>query len=74
MSADILIRAPVGLLPVLSFLIVLLYMDSYKLVSLKTVLMAIILGGLTAFAAMYINGWLLGATDRRRPGGWVASY
>jgi RsiW-degrading membrane proteinase PrsW (M82 family) len=62
-SVDMLVRAPVGLLPVLIFLVILVYMDSYKLVSLKSVLMVIVLGGLTAVAAMYINGWLLGVLD-----------
>ena len=62
-SFDILVRAPVGLLPVLIFLIVLVYMDSYKLVSLKSVLVVIVLGGLTALVAMLVNGWLLGVLD-----------
>jgi len=62
-SLDILFRAPVGLLPVLIFLVVLVYMDSYKLVSLKSVLIVIVLGGLTALVAMYLNGWLLGVLD-----------
>lgn len=61
MSLDILTRAPVGLLPVIIFLVVLVYMDSYKLVSLKAVLAVIVLGGLTAMAAMFINGWILDA-------------
>lgn len=60
---DILARAPVGLLPVIIFLVILVYMDSYKLVSLKSVLAVIVLGGLTAIVAMYANGWLLGAAD-----------
>lgn len=34
---DVLIRGLVGLLPVASFLAVLLYLDSYKLVKLRTV-------------------------------------
>ncbi len=59
MSTDILVRAPVGLLPVVIFLVVLVYMDSYKLVSLKAVLLVIGLGGLTALVAMFINGGLL---------------
>ncbi len=62
-SLDILVRAPVGLLPVLIFLVVLVYMDSYKLVSLKNVLIVIVLGGLTALVAMYLNGWLLGVLE-----------
>ena len=61
MSPDMLIRAPVGLLPVLIFLVVLVWMDSYKLVRLKTVLAVIAVGGLTALAAMYVNGWLISA-------------
>ncbi len=63
MSLEIFSRAPVGLLPVLIFLVILVYMDSYKLVNLKSVLTVIVLGGLTALAAMYANGWLLGTLD-----------
>jgi len=59
MSTDILIRAPVGLLPVLIFLVVLLYMDSYKLVGLKTVLWVIAAGALMTVAAYFVNGFLL---------------
>ncbi|MDH3532631.1 MAG: PrsW family intramembrane metalloprotease, partial [Gammaproteobacteria bacterium] len=59
MSTDILIRAPVGLLPVLIFLVVLLYMDSYKLVSLRTVLWVIAAGALMTVLAYFINGFLL---------------
>ena len=59
MSPDMLIRAPVGLLPVLIFLVVLVWMDSYKLVRLRTVLAVIVAGGLTAWAAMYLNSWLI---------------
>jgi RsiW-degrading membrane proteinase PrsW (M82 family) len=63
MEAGLLARAPVGLLPVVIFLIVLVWMDSYKLVRLKTVLAVIAAGGLAALAAMHVNGWLLGALD-----------
>jgi len=59
MSTDILIRAPVGLLPVLIFLVVLLYMDSYKLVRLRTVLWVIGAGALMTVFAYFINGALL---------------
>jgi len=59
MSTDILIRAPVGLLPVVIFLFVLLYMDSYKLVGLKTVLWVIVAGALMAILAYFVNGYLL---------------
>ena len=43
----------------LIFLVVLVFMDSYKLVSLKTVLWVIGLGGLTAWAALFVNGWVI---------------
>jgi RsiW-degrading membrane proteinase PrsW (M82 family) len=59
MPMEILSRAPVGLLPVVIFLVALVYMDSYKLVRLRTVLTVITGGGLAAVAAMYLNGWLL---------------
>ncbi len=59
MSIEVLVRAPVGLLPVLIFLVALLYMDSYKLVSLKTVLWVIVAGGLCTIASLYLNGWIL---------------
>lgn len=59
MPVEILARAPIGLLPVLIFLVILVWMDSYKLVRLKAVLAVIVLGGLIAFVAMYANGWLL---------------
>jgi RsiW-degrading membrane proteinase PrsW (M82 family) len=55
MSSELLLRAPVGLLPVLVFLFALVYMDSYKLVSLRTVLVVIIGGCLTAVAAYFVN-------------------
>ncbi len=60
MSTDILIRAPVGLLPVLIFLFVLLYMDSYKLVRLKAVLWIIAAGALTVIPVYFANGYLQG--------------
>lgn len=57
--AELLIRGAVGLLPVAMFLVFLLWMDSYKLVSLRLVLAVIVLGGLTAFAALHLNDALI---------------
>ena len=67
MSTEILIRAPLGLLPVLIFLVVLLYLDSYKLVGLKAVLWVIVAGALMTVAAYFINGYIedLLQIDRR---------
>jgi len=63
MSTEILIRAPLGLIPVLSFLFVLLYMDSYKLVGLKTVLWVILAGATIAVLTYFINGFLFDLLD-----------
>jgi len=46
-------------LPVVIFIFVLLYMDSYKLVGLKTVLWVIVAGALMAILAYFVNGYLL---------------
>ncbi len=59
MLTDILIRALVGLLPVLVFLLVLVYMDSYKLVKLRTVLWVILTGALLPIAGYWINGYVI---------------
>ena len=59
MLTDLLSKAPVGLLPVLIFLIILLYMDSYKLVSLRTVLWVIFAGALLPVAGYWINGYAI---------------
>ncbi len=58
MTADLITRAPVGLLPVLCFLGVLLYLDSYKLVTLRTVLWIIVVGGLVAGIGLFVNQFL----------------
>ena len=59
MSTSMLATAPIGLLPVLIFLVALLYLDSYKMVELHVVVSVILAGGLVAFASLYINGWVL---------------
>jgi len=56
MLTDLLARALVGLLPVLIFLLVLLYMDSYKLVSFRTILWVILAGALLPIASYWLNG------------------
>lgn len=59
MPTDLLITAPVGLLPVLLFLVALMLLDSYKLVSLRTIIVVIAAGGTMTIAAYFMNGWLL---------------
>ncbi|RPH95251.1 MAG: PrsW family intramembrane metalloprotease [Lysobacterales bacterium] len=61
MIPDNFIQGPVGLLPVLAFLGALVWLDSYKLVRLRTVLAVIAAGSLSAWAALYLNGWVIGA-------------
>lgn len=60
MNAELLIRAPVGLLPVLAFLAALLYLDSYKLVRLRMVVGVIAAGAGTAVLSYLINDYLFG--------------
>jgi len=59
MTGEFVVKALVGLLPVLVFLGLLLYMDSYKLLRLRTVLAVIAAGGATAGLALLVNGALL---------------
>ena len=60
MSIDILVAAVVGLLPVLSFLATLLYLDSYKLVKLRAIVTIVLCGALVAGASYLANGYALG--------------
>ena len=55
MQQDVLLHAPIGLTPVLLFLGVLIWFDSYKLIALKTLLGAIAIGGLAAVASYFAN-------------------
>ena len=63
MNIDLLTRAPIGLLPVLIFLVALVYLDSYKLVGLRTVLIVIFAGALTLVAGYFANGFASGLLD-----------
>jgi RsiW-degrading membrane proteinase PrsW (M82 family) len=48
-----------SLLPVLVFLVALVFLDSFKLVSLRAVLQAILAGALVAAACYFLSGFLL---------------
>ncbi|MBT8062745.1 MAG: PrsW family intramembrane metalloprotease [Gammaproteobacteria bacterium] len=63
MNLELLTKAPIGLLPVLMFLVALLYMDSYKLVSLRTVLVVIVAGGIMTVLAYFANGLVYESLD-----------
>lgn len=45
--------------PVLIFLVGLFFLDSFKLVKIKSILLALLIGGLIAIPAYLINHWLL---------------
>ena len=55
MTADFVLHALLGLLPVCCFLAVLVYLDSYKLVPLKWVVGTIVLGCATGLASYPLN-------------------
>jgi RsiW-degrading membrane proteinase PrsW (M82 family) len=63
MSIDLLIRAPIGLAPVLLFLVALVYLDSYKLVGFKTVIVVIFAGSAMLVASYFANGFIAGLLD-----------
>ncbi|MFQ5823309.1 MAG: PrsW family intramembrane metalloprotease [bacterium] len=58
LSLQHLIRIIVSLLPVFIFLTVLIFLDSYKLVKLRSVLQTILVGCLVAALCLFINSWL----------------
>ena len=62
MNSAIALRAGLGLLPVISFLVALVAMDSYKLVRLRLVAGTIAAGGVAAGLAYWANAWLLTGT------------
>jgi RsiW-degrading membrane proteinase PrsW (M82 family) len=62
MTASFTIKALVGLLPVLVFLGFLVYLDSYKLLRLRTLVAVIAAGGVVALLALAANGALLDVT------------
>ncbi len=59
MTLQLLLPAVMGLLPVMAFLLVLVYFDSYKLAPFRTVLGVLAGGAATAAACYYANGFLL---------------
>jgi RsiW-degrading membrane proteinase PrsW (M82 family) len=50
-----------SLLPVVVFLLVLIAIDSYKLIRFRAVVGAIFFGCVAAFSCLWLNSWLLGA-------------
>lgn len=65
-SVDLLVKLFVALAPVCLFLVALVYLDSYKLVKLRRVLLMALFGCLTALAAYAINAFLLAGIELPR--------
>lgn len=59
-------RIAISILPVIVFLIALIFLDSYKLVKFRSVLMTILVGFAAAFVCFFINTRLMGLV------GWEA--
>jgi RsiW-degrading membrane proteinase PrsW (M82 family) len=59
MTANDVLHAVVGVLPVLTFLAALFYLDSYKLVKLRAVIAVVACGAAVAGASYLANGWIL---------------
>ena len=57
---EIVAHALVGLLPVLLFLLALVWLDSYKLVAMRVVVAIVVCGVAVALGCYYLNGWLIG--------------
>lgn len=55
---QVVIHLALALLPVLCFLLVLISLDSFKLVHLRTVLLLLLAGMITALASLVLNRWL----------------
>ena len=57
MNAELLLRAPIALVPVLLFLLALVQCDAYKLLRLRMVLAVVAAGALAAAASYLLNNW-----------------
>ncbi|HEV8501118.1 MAG TPA: PrsW family glutamic-type intramembrane protease [Casimicrobiaceae bacterium] len=62
MVAEILLHAAIGLLPVAGLLCALVFLDGYKLVTLRVVVAVVFAGVAVAVAAYFVNGGLLALT------------
>ena len=60
MTIALVLHVLVGLSPVLGFLAALVFLDSYKLVAMRVVVLVVAAGVVAAVACYFANGWLLG--------------
>lgn len=66
MTHNLFVVAPIGLLPAIIFLVTLLYMDSYKLVSMRAIIRVIGIGGLLVILAYFAGSAILDLTQMTR--------
>lgn len=66
MTQNLFVVAPIGLLPAIIFLVTLLYMDSYKLVSMRAIIRVIGIGGLLVILAYFVGSAILDSTQMTR--------
>lgn len=66
MTHNLFVVAPIGLLPAIIFLVTLLYMDSYKLVSMRAIIRVIGIGGLLVILAYFVGSGILDSTQMAR--------
>jgi RsiW-degrading membrane proteinase PrsW (M82 family) len=58
---EFLLKAPIALLPVVTFLALLLHLESFRLVDFRTVVRMLLLGALLAAASYLLNSYLIDA-------------
>jgi len=63
LDPQFLIRVAVSLLPVLAFLATLVFLDSFKLIRFRVILLTIGIGGVAALACWLLNGFLANRID-----------
>ncbi|MCH8930193.1 MAG: PrsW family intramembrane metalloprotease [Proteobacteria bacterium] len=66
MTQNLFVVAPIGLLPAIIFLVTLLYMDSYKLVSMRAIIRVIGIGGLLVILAYFVGSAIMDSTQIAR--------
>ncbi|MFM1886079.1 MAG: hypothetical protein RL026_1236 [Pseudomonadota bacterium] len=76
MDAALFLNGALGLLPVLAYLLALVWFDSYKLAPLRQLWPVLLAGVLTAVVCYHLNGVLLGHSDLalRDYSRWVAPF
>ena len=56
-------KITISILPVFAFLLALFFLDSYKLIRFRSILVATLVGMVVALSCFMINRWLLSEVD-----------